>query len=65
MKNDFETDGQYRHQLFKELIEIVTELGWSMAIPKGDDNEEVPGLIVGSDEYLEEVLDKLDRNTYG
>ena len=60
-KEDFDTESQYREQLFKELIEIVGELGWSVAIPKGADNEEVPGLIIGSQEYLDRIASAVDR----
>lgn len=60
-KKDFATEQQYREQLFKELIEIVGELGWVVAIPNGEDNEEVPGLIVGTEEYVDKVSDALEK----
>lgn len=57
---DFATEGAYREQLFKELIEIVGELGWQVSIPKGADNDEVPGLIIGTDEYINKVTDAIE-----
>jgi hypothetical protein len=54
-----------RKQLFKELIEIVGELGWVVAIPEGDLDEEVPGLVVGTEEYVNHVIDAVDENYSG
>lgn len=59
-KTDFATEAAYREQLFKEIIEIVGELGWQIAIPKGNDNDEVPGLIIGTEEYVKEVTEAVD-----
>lgn len=61
---DFETTSQYREQLFKELIQIVGELGWSVAIPDGDDNEEVPGLIIGSSDYVDKVTEAVRKDEH-
>jgi len=36
------------------------DMGWSLAI-QGSDDEDVKGMIVGTDEYLEEVLDGGDE----
>lgn len=59
-RKDFNTDGEYRIQLFKELIEIVGELGWQVSIPKGPEDEEVPGMIIGTPEYTTKVLEAVD-----
>lgn len=57
----FDSDEQYREQLFKELIEITKELGWDVAIPKSNDpNEEVKGLIIGQSDYVENIMNVLD-----
>lgn len=60
-ETDSLTPGKYREQLFKELIEIVGELGWSVCIPQGPEDEEVPGLIIGTDEYVEKVTRALEE----
>lgn len=60
-KDDFETEKQYREQLFKELIEIVEELGWNVAIPHVEEDDEVPGLIIGNPEYVEAVTEALEE----
>jgi hypothetical protein len=53
----FMTDAEYRRQLVKELIDIVKELGWDMAVPDIDDHEEVPGLIIGEKTYVDYVVE--------
>jgi len=57
----FETDIEYRKQLLKELIDIVGELGWQVAIPEDiEEEEEVPGLIIGTSEYIDAVTIALE-----
>lgn len=58
-KDDFENEKQYREQLFKELIEIVEELGWNVAIPQVEEDDEVPGLVIGKAEYVDAVTEAL------
>lgn len=43
-------------ELFDQLLEIVFKLGWDIAVPKVDDDDDVPGLIIGTPEYLDDVL---------
>lgn len=59
--NDFDTDSQYKEQLFKELLEIVKELGWKVAFPIGDDDDAVPGMIIGTEEYVTDVTEAVDE----
>lgn len=59
-RSDFDTEGDYRVQLFKELIDIVGELGWQVSIPKGPEDEEAPGLIIGTDSYVKKVTEAVD-----
>lgn len=56
----------YEHLKFKEGEEIhpimvasmaALDMGWSLAIPDGKDDEEVQGMMIGTNEYLEEQLD--------
>jgi hypothetical protein len=57
----FDTDEEYKQQLMKELIDIASELGWQIAIPETEEDDTVPGLIIGEPEYVEEVLEALDN----
>ena len=46
-------------QLFEELFKVVQELGWNIAIPesnRSNSENEVPGLIIGSSKYIEDIL---------
>lgn len=39
-------------QIIAEIMDLVTQLGWNVAIPNTDDNEPVKGLIIGTDEFI-------------
>lgn len=41
------------------LVEAADALGWNVAIPSIEDDEEVPGLIMGKDGYVDWVTEKL------
>lgn len=43
-------------ELFLKLAEIAAALEWNVAIPQGDDEEEVKGLVIGTQEYIDSVL---------
>lgn len=43
-------------QDIKVLGEICSRYGWSLAIPSGDDESEIPGLILGTPEYIDFLL---------
>jgi len=34
------------------------DMGWKIVIPDGEPDAEVPGMIVGTDEYIDDVLGK-------
>jgi len=60
----------YEHLKFKEgeeihpamLIAIASlDMGWNIAIPDGDPNAELNGMIVGTQEYLDGVLKDDDK----
>ena len=38
-----------------EIVKMVTDLGWSIAI-SGKDDDPVIGLIIGTDEYIDNIL---------
>jgi hypothetical protein len=62
-RTEFNTDAEYRAQLFKELIEIVHELGWEVGIPKGPADEEVPGMVIGKPAYVRSKLGAKDAGS--
>lgn len=62
-RKDFSTEVQYREQLFKELIEIVGELGWTLALPDGEDDDEVPGMIIGTETYVAKTVEAVDNGS--
>lgn len=56
----FSTEAEYKRQLIKELVDICTELKWEVAVIDSDENEEVQGLIVGTEEYIQDIVDSID-----
>jgi hypothetical protein len=57
----------YEHLKFNEGDEIhpimiasmaAFDMGWNLAIPNGRDDEEVQGMMIGTEEYIEEQLGK-------
>ncbi len=57
-----ETDELKRETLFKALIGIVEQLGWSVALPAVKDDAEIPGLIIGTPKYLDEMLEIVEKS---
>jgi hypothetical protein len=45
-----------KNKAYKLLIEVITALEWSIAIPKVDDDMNVPGLVIGKRDYIDWVL---------
>lgn len=50
--------------LMEQLIKVIDQLGWSVAVPEGDDDEDVPGLIIGTQEYVSAVTDRLPEGQF-
>ena len=48
--------------LFLTLVQIVKSMGWSVCIPNIEDDEMVPGMIIGTDEYVNDILNKIEKN---
>lgn len=49
-------------ELFKALIEIIQELGWTAAFPEdqlSENPDDVRGMIIGDAEYLEYMLNNI------
>lgn len=57
------TDEQYRKQLFKELIDIVGELGWNIAFLDSKEDEEVSGLLIGEPDYIDSILEIIEDDS--
>lgn len=60
----FDTDLEYKKQLMKELIDIVGELGWQIAMPGSDDEDEVEGLIIGEPQFVNHVTQLMDDEEF-
>lgn len=45
-------------ELFKELVEVLSDLGWTIAVPITED-ESMPGMVIGDKEYVKLILSKL------
>ena len=45
-------------EAFEQLVVLINQLGWSMALPMSDDDPEaiVPGLVIGTEDYIHKVL---------
>lgn len=52
MKFDELTD----EELVETIMHCARELGWNVAIPVGEDEDVVTGLILGTQEYLDSVV---------
>lgn len=51
------SDSEKQQKLIQELAEIVEELGWIIGIPtNGETDEKVHGLIIGTDEFVMDVV---------
>ena len=48
-------EGEELHPLMVATMAAV-DMGWNIAIPEGGDDEEIQGIIMGTPEYLEEIL---------
>jgi hypothetical protein len=50
--------------LMEQLVKIIEQLGWSVAIPEADEEEDVPGLIIGTQEYVSAVTGRLPEGQF-
>jgi len=48
-------EGEELHPLMVVSMAAM-DMGWDIAIPEGKDDEEIQGIIMGTDEYLQEML---------
>ena len=47
-------EGEEIHPLMLASMAAI-DMGWVMALPEGSEDEEVRGIIMGTEEYLEEI----------
>ena len=51
--------------LLSKFVELIKEMGWSIAIPKDVDGSDlVRGVIVGEAEYIDGILNCLEKNNF-
>lgn len=48
-----------KEEKIKELINIIKELGWQLAIPDGNDEAIIKGMIIGEESYVNYILSEL------
>ena len=50
-------EGEELHPLMLASMAAI-DMGWAMALPEGSEDEEVRGIIMGTQEYLDEILEE-------
>jgi hypothetical protein len=43
------------------LIAAIESIGWDVAIPEGNNDDSIPGLVTGNSEYIEKILNALEK----
>lgn len=46
-------------ELLQKLIDILKEADWGICIPNLKPDDDVPGMIIGTDEYIKSITDQL------
>ena len=46
-------------QDFEKLIQLIQNLGWDIALPDLNDDDEVPGMVIGNENYVQSVIECL------
>lgn len=57
-----ETNEAKRELLFKQLIGIVEQLGWQVALAGVKPDEEILGLIVGTEKYVDDITEIVEKS---
>lgn len=55
------TEEEDKALLFQQLAELIKKMGWGIAIPELKEKDAVPGLIIGTDEYLQTITSLLPK----
>lgn len=50
-----------REQCIDELRQVCTALGWVIGLDESEDGIYVSGLVIGTEEYVEGILDQLEE----
>lgn len=53
-------DEELVKELLEKLGEVCSEMGWSLAIIGGEEDEMVVGLVIGEDDFVQSVLNDGD-----
>jgi len=56
-KLKFDPEGQPVHPLMIASMAAM-DMGWDIAVKAGDDDDEVSGLVMGTEEYMNEIFPK-------
>lgn len=51
-------------ELLGTLVATISQLGWSVALPDIDDEATVPGMIIGTENYIDAVLKHLPEDLF-
>ena len=51
-------------ELLVETLVNFKEMGWNIAMPSVGQNDEIPGLIVGTPQYVDQVCEALDQGHF-
>lgn len=54
-----------QERAFEGLMEFAKLSGWIIAIPKMADDDDVIGLVMGTEEYVDDVLDGRYKDDMG
>lgn len=49
---------------FRQITSAIKKLHWDIALPEMDDSDEVMGFIIGTDEYVNSILNALENSNY-
>lgn len=49
-------------ELMNQLCAILLQAGWIVAVPHCNDDDPVPGLIIGEESYVEAIVNCLPDN---
>jgi len=47
-------------ELFKELVEVLADLKWDIALPPKEADGGISGMVIGDAEYIDQILRQLE-----
>lgn len=57
-------DNVTENELMDTLVATIAQLGWTVALPELNDDDPVPGMIIGTNEYVGSIIDNLPDNMF-